>query len=104
MRRNFFIPVILAFLCTLPGRAQEEINPLKEDRFLVEAGVFWVSRNFKVGADGQTPNQEIDFNESFGVSASDGAVLKEGIVFEDIVFEQGSFVEGCEFWFVSPVL
>ena len=76
----------------------------------MEAGVFWVSRDFKIGADGETPNEEIDFNESFGlsdseptyffqfgwrfskrwtvsiqlfgVSASDGAVLEEDIEFE----------------------
>ena len=122
MRRNYFTLAILAFLSTIPLKAQEEINPLKEDRFLVEAGVFWVSRDFKIRADGQTPNEEIDFNESFGlsdtdptyyfqfgwrfskrwtvslqsfgVSVSDGAVLEKPIEFEDVIFEEGSFVEG----------
>jgi hypothetical protein len=123
MRLRYALLLLLALFTILPAKAQEEkINPLKEDRFLVEAGVFWVSRNFKIGADGEVPNEEIDFNEtfgladsdptyffqfgwrfskrwtvsiqSFGVSASDGAVLEEDIEFENITFQKGSFVEG----------
>ena len=124
MRLNYHILLLLAVFSFLPIQAQEEeeIHPFKEDRFLVEAGVFWVSRDFKIGADGEVPNEEIDFNEtfglsdtdptyyfsfgwrfskrwtvslqSFGVSASDGAVLEEDIEFENITFLEGSFVEG----------
>ena len=123
MRLNYLLLFLLIFLGILPTVAQEEkTHPLQEDRFLVEAGVFWVSRSFKIGADGEFPNEEIDFNEtfglsdsdptyffqfgwrfskrwtvsiqSFGVSASDGAVLDEDIEFENITFQKGSFVEG----------
>jgi hypothetical protein len=123
MRLYFSILFLLVIFTILPTQAQEEkLNPLNEDRFLVEAGVFTVSRSFKIRADGEFPNEEIDFNESFGladteptyflqfawrfskrwtvslqsfgVSASDGAVLEEDVEFEDITFEKGSFVEG----------
>ena len=123
MRLSYALLLLLALFTILPAKAQEEkINPLKEDRFLVEAGVFAVSRSFKIRADGEFPNEEIDFNESFGladteptyffqfgwrfskrwtvsvqsfaVSASDGAVLEEDVEFEDVIFEKGSFVEG----------
>ncbi len=122
MRRNCYFLIVLAFFLTLPSSAQEEkLNPLNEDKFLIEAGVFAVSREFKIRADGEFPNEEIDFNESFGltkteptyffqfawrfskrwtvslqsfgVSANDGATLEKDVEFQDVIFEKGSFVD-----------
>ncbi len=72
MRRNCYFLIVLAFLFVLPANAQEEeLNPLNEDKFLIEAGVFAVSRSFKIRADGEFPNEEIDFDESFGLTETE---------------------------------
>ncbi len=127
MRRNYPIPFLLAILFVLPSFAQDfEENPLMKDRFYVEAGVFNVLREMKLGADGQSEGGEIDFNETFkltdndptyffkfdwrfskkwtvafetfGVNAGNSLVLEEDITWEDITFEEGSFVRaGVEF-------
>ena len=68
MRRNYTL-AFLVLLFVLPLQGQEEkLNPLNEDKFLIEAGVFAVSREFRIRADGEFPNEEIDFNESFGLT------------------------------------
>ena len=100
----------------------EETNPILSDRFLVEAGVFIPSRVIKLGADGSSPNDKIDFSESFdfkdnqstpfflaewrfskkwkvaveyfSVNNANRLTLDRDIVFEDITFEKGSFVRG----------
>ncbi len=36
------------------------------DRFKVKAGIFVPARNVAVRADGSSPNEEIDFDETFG--------------------------------------
>ena len=103
-----------------------EENPLLNDRFYIEAGVFDVARSFKISADGESENGEIDFNETFklndneatfffkfdwrfakkwsvafetfGVNAGNSLVLEEDIVWENITFEEGSFVRaGVDF-------
>lgn len=100
----------------------EKVNPLSEDRFLIQAGVFGVNRNFRLGADGESDNGEINFNEvfkltdnestlffhgswrfsrnkkwtvsleGFGINAGNSLVLPEDVEWEDIVFEEGSNV------------
>jgi len=100
----------------------EEKNPLLTDRFIVEAGVFIPAKSIKLGADGSSPNEEIDFGETFnfqdnqstpffyaewrfskkwklsgeyfGVNNASRATLDRDIVFEDITFNKGSFVRG----------
>ena len=122
MRLNYAFLFMLTVFFIIPSRAQDEkVHPLNEDRFFIEAGVFAVSREFKIRADGEFPNEEIDFNESFGltkseptyyfqfgwrfskrwtvslqsfgVSANDGVTLEEDVEFEDVIFEAGSFVD-----------
>jgi hypothetical protein len=100
----------------------EETNPILNDRFIIAAGIFIPSREIKLGADGSTPNDEIDFGETFnfkdnqstpfflaewrfskrwkvafeyfGVNNANRLTLDRDIVFEDITFEKGSFVRG----------
>lgn len=92
------------------------------DRFKVKAGVFIPSRNVAVRADGSTPNDEIDFDETFGftdnestfflqfdwrfsrnkkwmvsgeyfsVNNANRATLPRDIEFDDVTFKEGSFV------------
>ena len=95
---------------------------LFNNRFKIKAGIFIPSRNVAVGADGSTPNEEIDFDETFGFSDNEttfflqfdwrfsrnrkwilsgeffnvnngnSATLPDDVKFEDIIFEKGSFV------------
>jgi hypothetical protein len=97
-------------------------NPLLEDRFLVEAGVFIPSKELKLGADGTITNEDIDFGETFdfkdnqatfffhfdwrfskkwkvtgeyfGVNNGNRVTLDRDVEFEDITFEKGSTVRG----------
>jgi len=123
MRINYLFLFYLALLSVFSLSAQEGgRNPIKEDRFLIEGGFFWVTRYFKIAADGEIPNEEIDFNktfdlsesaptyhfqfgwqfskrwkasiQSFGVSAGDRAVLEEDLLFGNFVFKSGSYAEG----------
>jgi len=127
MRLIYSILFVIAILSLRPAFGQEfEQNPLLTDRFFVEAGVFGVTRAFKLGADGQSEGGEIDFNETFkltdndatfffkfdwrfskkwtvafetfGVNAGNSLFLEEDITWEDITFKEGSFVRaGVEF-------
>ena len=121
MKKLVFVLLFCCFASPLFAQ-QTDLHPFKEDRWRVEFGMFWVSRDFKLGADGQSPNDEIDFNEtfglsrteptyffqigwrfskrwtvslqSFGVSAEDGLELDRDVEFEDVIFKKGTFVEG----------
>ena len=127
MRLFYPILALLVLFTTSPLVAQdEEENPLMKKRFFLEAGIFGVTRDFKLGADGQSEGGEIDFNETFnlsdneptyffkfdwrfakkwmvaletfGVNAGNSLVLEEDITWEDITFEKGSFVRaGVDF-------
>mgnify|MGYP001820515272 CR=1 FL=1 len=105
-----------------------ETHSLLLDRFKVKAGVFVPARNVAVRADGSSPNEGIDFDETFGfadnettfflqldwrfsrnkkwmvsgeyfsVNNANRATLSRDIEFEDVIFEEGSFVRaGVEF-------
>jgi len=101
---------------------ETEINPLLKDKFYFEAGVFFPAKNIKLGADGSTPNDQINFGntfnlddnqatyffnfewrwnrkwrlavETFGINNAAKAELKQDIQFKDLTFEKGSFVRG----------
>ena len=100
----------------------EDKNPILSDQFYIEAGVFIPSKNINLGADGSTPNDEIDFSETFkfndnqatffmnlewrwnkkwrltgeyfAVNNAKKVALEEDIEFEDITFEKGTFARG----------
>ncbi len=118
---------IFLLLSVFPMWSQEDdddkkVNPLSEDRFLIEAGVFGVDRNFLLGADGESDNGEINFSEvfnltnneatpffhgswrfsrnkkwtvsleGFGINAGNRLTLPQDVDWEDITFEKGTFV------------
>lgn len=100
----------------------EDKNPILSDQFYLEAGVFIPSKNIKLGADGSTPNDEIDFGETFNFNDNQATVflnlewrwnkkwrltseyfavnnakrvaLEKDIEFENITFEKGTFARG----------
>ena len=114
---------LTALLWCAPVKAQEETgyHPWLSDRFHVAVGPFARQQGFNIRADGQGPEEEIDFDEELGVDDDDigaqltfrwrfgskwsvwgqswdvdstgGAQLDEDIEFEDFVFKKGSFVE-----------
>ncbi|MGA9271241.1 MAG: hypothetical protein WBV45_11510 [Lutimonas sp.] len=120
---NKLFTAIIVLLITQNVFAQEdERNPLLTDRFLIEGGIFIPAKSIKLGADGSTPNEEIDWGETFnfqdnqstpffyaewrfskkwklsgeyfGVNNASRVTLDRDIVFEDITFNKGSFVRG----------
>jgi len=88
------------------------------DKFYIEAGAFFPFKDFKIRANGEVPEEEIDFDqtfglsdtqityflnfewrwnnkwrltaETFGISSSEEAFLDEDLVFDDITFREGS--------------
>jgi hypothetical protein len=120
---KYLLIAILAFGSLHFAFAQDEDkNPLLTDQFYLEAGVFIPSKNINLGADGSTPNDEIDFGETFNFNDNQATMflnlewrwnkkwrltgeyfavnnarrveLEEDIEFEDIIFEKGTFVRG----------
>lgn len=110
----------MAFMSgTVVAQAADDYHPFLSDKFNLEVGAFWPQINFTARADGSHPEEEIDFDEVFGVdddqlsgsinfrwrfgkkwsfwgqywgtNNSGEAVLKEDIEWEDIVFKAGTF-------------
>ena len=121
-KHRIFLLLTVSVLLFQDLSAQEwDQHPFHEDRFHIEVGVFALTRELKLGADGSTDNDEIDFNESFrlddneptyflrfgwrfsknrkwgvslesfGINAGNRVTLEEDIEFEDITFEKGTF-------------
>lgn len=119
-----FLFVLFFLFSFVPfSRAQEEEkNPILNDHFYIEGGLFVPSKYVKLGANGSSKNDEINFGETFnlndnqatyflnaewrwnkkwrlavetfGVNNAAIAKLDEDIVFEDVTFEKGSYVRG----------
>lgn len=51
----------------------QEKHQLLTDKFHFDVGWFYLSKNIKVGADGTTPNQNIDFGDSFKLNNEESA-------------------------------
>jgi len=115
----FFLVAIVSFKFTY---SQEEIdkNPILTDKFHIDAGAFFPAKKVKFGADASSPNDLINFSDSFDFNDNEitpylkfdwrfakkwkltgeffriinaqKAELKEDVVFEDIIFKQGTFV------------
>lgn len=94
-------------------------HPLLTSRFVISAGAFWPQKAFELGAGGALPGDDIDFDKTFrfedasttafgnfrwrfsdnwslGVEgwkldSSGGAILTEDVVWDDLVFREGSF-------------
>jgi hypothetical protein len=107
--------------------AQKEIDPTKRhpmlnDKFQFEIGAFFPAKSVKFSADGSSPNDLIDFSETFdlnnneitpqlgfkwfyskkwhlsveyfAIKNSHKLELQEDISFGDVVFKEGSFING----------
>ena len=124
MRKMFPLVLLhLTLLFPLFSHSQEgELHPFLTDKFYLEGGVFFPSKNIQLGANGSTPNENIDFGntfdlndneityffnlewrwnrkwrvtvETFGIDNGSRSTLDEDIAFEDLVFEKGSYVRG----------
>jgi len=101
-----------------------EKHPILTDRFQAEAGLFFPSKSIRIGADGSSENNEIDFDDSFKLNDSETtlflnfewrfsknrkwkvgveyfaiknankAELKEDIEFDNITFKEGTNIRG----------
>ncbi len=115
-----FAPSQYMFSQEVEDDSQEQ-HQLLTDKFHFDVGWFYLSKNIKVGADGTTPNQNIDFGDSFklnneesaflfkfdwrfskkwnlsfetwSLSTSNVAVLEEDVEWQDVVFNAGTKVK-----------
>jgi len=95
-----------------------EKHPILSSKFQIQAGLFVPSKSVKIGADGSSPNDNINFSESFNLNDSQAtlffnfdwrfskkwklgveyfainnakkAELQEDIEFENIIFKKGT--------------
>lgn len=121
--------VILSFIAilfsgSLFSQEESEKHPILTDRFQAEVGLFLPSKSVRIGVDASsdTPNDEIDFDESFklndseatlflnfewrftkkwklgveyfGIKTANKAELDEDLVFDDITFKKGTNIKG----------
>ncbi len=122
--------ILFIILFTLSGQSvfsQKEIDtkkrhPKLNDKFQFEVGVFFPTKSVEFSANGSTPNDMIDFSETFdfnnneitpqfgfkwlyskkwylsveyfSIKNSHKLELQEDISFGDIVFKEGSYVKG----------
>jgi len=65
--RNVFILffLLIASSFQLVFSQEEEKHSILTDRFQFDIGIFIPSKTVKIGADGSTPNEDINFGESF---------------------------------------
>jgi len=125
MKYLFLIIFVLGCIPLIEAQ-EEEKHPLLTDKFFLEAGVFFPSKNIKLGADASSPDDEIDFAETFdfndnqatafvnlewrwnkkwrltvetfSVNNAARATLDSTIVFDNVTFEKGTFVRaGIDF-------
>ena len=47
---------------------EDQNNPVLTDKFYIEAGAFFPSKNVKLGADASSPDDEIDWNGTLGLN------------------------------------
>ena len=120
--RFLFAFLFILFLIHSSYSQNEGDNPLLDDRFLIEVGAFIPSQNIRLRADAETPNEEVDwmqtFNlrdneatfffhvewrfsknrkwklatEYFGVNNGNSRVLTKDFSFQDLTFKAGSNV------------
>jgi hypothetical protein len=118
------ISLFIALLPSGSAVAQDSdlYHPFLSDRFNLGVGAFWPSKELTLRVDGSAPEEEIDFDEMlrlddyertgsavfrwrFGQKWSfwgqywsledrGGAVLDEDTEWEDVIFKQGTFVNG----------
>jgi len=120
---KYFILLVFVLGINAIGFSQEiEKHPLLTDKFYIEGGIFFPSKDIKLGADASSPNDEIDFTETFdfndnqatyffnfewrwnkkwrltaetfSVNNAAKATLDSTYVFDNVTFEKGSNVRG----------
>lgn len=122
MKNSSYLIIFLLLLSNQVFSQEEEKHPLLTDKFYIEAGVFFPDKSIKLGADAESPDEEIDFGgtfdlndnqatvfanfewrwnkkwrltaETFAVNNAAKAILDSTIVFDNVTFEEGTFVRG----------
>jgi hypothetical protein len=103
---------------TVAAQTAEDYHPFLTDKFNIHLGIFWPDKEYTVQVDGSAPDEEIDFDEQFGIndfeataslnfrwrfgekwslwgqywSTSETAkgVLEEDVEWEDYIFKKGT--------------
>ncbi len=123
MKKHYLLTLILILSgSNLFSQEETKKHSILTDKFQFEVGLFIPSKSIKIGADGSSPNNIIDFDETFklndnettiffkfdwyfskkwklsvetfNIKNANKAVLDQDIVFDEITFEQGSNIRG----------
>lgn len=117
------LTITLSFICHPSAKAQETVdrNPILTTKLLVGVGVFSPSQTIRLGANGSTENDEIDFGKSFDLKSRSyrpavnvtwrffnrwriygeyfnfnrtrERILEEDIQWQDYTFKAGSYIK-----------
>ena len=103
------------------AQVEEDRHPFLTDKFNIGIGIFWPKKDITLQVDGVVPGEDIDLDESFGLSDYEAtgslnfrwrfgekwsfwgqywstsdtgkAVLEEDLEWEDVVFKEGTFAK-----------
>lgn len=119
--KHIFLILFLIFQQILFSQVKNDKNPILVDKFRFNTGVYFPSEILTIGANGESPNIDFDFNEAFkldnnettfffnffwrfskkwilsteyfSVSESQKAELEEDISWNEYTFKKGSYIE-----------
>jgi hypothetical protein len=114
--------ILLSIPACVVAQETTQTHPFLSNRFQLAVGAFARNQDYKLRADGSLPEEEIDFDEVIGVDDDDtsgsftfrwrysknwsfwaqgwevdsrgGQILTEDIDWEDVTFNEGSYVRG----------
>ena len=117
-----FIVVMFWVPALATAETEDDYHPFLSDQFNLDIGYFWPDVDFDLRVNGASPGEEIDFDESVGLSdsqssgaanfrwrfgekwsfwgqywetsSSSSAELTEDLEWEDVVFKAGTFAAG----------
>jgi len=109
------------FSSPVTAQTAEDYHPFLTDKFNLQLGIFWPSKDVTLQIDGSSPGEEIDIDEEFGLSNADvtgsltfrwrfgekwslagqywstddtgSAILEEDLEWEDVIFKAGTFAK-----------
>ena len=82
MKKTVPLLLLISFFCTVPIVAQNvdsistktsdfKKHPLLSDQIILNVGLFFPSKTFKIRADGSSPNEAVEFNKAFGYNSDE---------------------------------
>lgn len=122
MKKEYYLLSLCLFM-SIASFAQDstKVNPVLTNRFIIGGGIFYPAKDFKIGLNGTSENEIIDFNkvftrgdkkmtplfnaqwrfwekwilqaEYFKVKNESGNELEEDLAWRDVIFKEGTYAK-----------